>query len=87
MRHKTQAQVGAILGIKQSSYCAYEKGLNEPSIDAIVKLCDYLDVSADWLLGRNVNVKPINLDAIRTEAEMASEKLTSLLSQLKDRKK
>ena len=47
----SQSVVAAAIGISRSSYANYEINLREPSIDIIVKLCEYFNVSADFLLG------------------------------------
>ena len=33
----------------------YEDGTREPSIDTLLKFCDFYDVSADYLIGRSDN--------------------------------
>lgn len=40
------------LEISLSAYSNYEQGLREPSLVNFRKICDYFDVSADYLLGR-----------------------------------
>jgi transcriptional regulator with XRE-family HTH domain len=30
----------------------YEQGIREPSLEILIKLCNYFDVSADYLIGR-----------------------------------
>ncbi|WP_315119467.1 helix-turn-helix transcriptional regulator [uncultured Clostridium sp.] len=48
----TQEQVGKLLNITKQAIYSYEKGENEPTIDAIVKIADVFNVSVDYLLGR-----------------------------------
>ncbi|HJB93872.1 MAG TPA: helix-turn-helix domain-containing protein [Candidatus Borkfalkia stercoripullorum] len=50
--HLSQAQLALDLGTNQQSISRYEKELIEPNIAMIVKICDYFQVSADYLLGR-----------------------------------
>ncbi len=47
-----QKEVAQFLGITRGAYTNYELGTREPSLDMIVKLCDFYKVSADYLLGR-----------------------------------
>lgn len=47
-----QKDVAEYLGLTQKAYCFYELGKREPSITSLIKLCDYYNVSADYLLGR-----------------------------------
>ena len=48
----TQRQLADYLQITQPSYIRYENGSSEPSLENLVKLADYFDVSVDYLLGR-----------------------------------
>ena len=40
------------IGLSPMAYNQYEWGDREPSIDVLNKLCDYFDVSSDYLIGR-----------------------------------
>ena len=48
----TQRQIAEYLQITQPSYIRYENGTAEPSLENLVKLANYFDVSVDYLLGR-----------------------------------
>lgn len=48
----TQAQIGKILNKSQQGYNHIETGRAELKIEDLIKLCDYYDVSADYLIGR-----------------------------------
>ena len=50
-RKLTQKQLAHILQTNNSSVCDWECGRTEPNIDMIVKLCTFLETSADYLLG------------------------------------
>lgn len=39
------------LGINPTVLHNIEKGRNNPSMEMIIKLCKYFNVSADWLIG------------------------------------
>lgn len=52
----TQNQIAFRLGMTQQTYSRYENGVNEPSIEILVKIADYFQVSIDDLLGRKCNV-------------------------------
>lgn len=47
----TQKQVADGINVKEAQYQKYEYGYNKPAYDLIIKLCNYLNVSADYLLG------------------------------------
>lgn len=48
----TQRQLAEYLQIAQPSYIRYENGSSEPSLETLVKIADFFDVSVDYLLGR-----------------------------------
>ena len=41
------------IGVSQKAIDFWERGVNEPKASYIVKLADYFEVSADYILGRN----------------------------------
>lgn len=47
----TQKEVAEHLGIKQQQYARYEKGTNIMPIIYLKKICEYLDVSSDYIIG------------------------------------
>lgn len=48
-----QTQLGAVIGMTQRKVSYIECGKCEPSVDDIIALCRYFNVSADYLLGIN----------------------------------
>jgi len=48
----SQRQAAADLNISQALLSHYEKGIREPRLDFVLRICDYYGVSADYLLGR-----------------------------------
>lgn len=52
-RDLTQSELGAQVNITQRKISYIERGKYEPSIDDIVSLCKFFDVSSDYLLGLN----------------------------------
>ena len=49
----SQRQAAADLGISQALLSHYENGAREPKLEFVVKACDYYNVPADYILGRN----------------------------------
>lgn len=47
-----QKDIAAYLGITTKAYNFYELGQREPNLSTLCKLCDFFEVSADYLLGR-----------------------------------
>lgn len=52
-RGVSQAAVSKALGVSRYSVYAYEKGKAAPTLDGLVILADYFDVTVDYLLGRS----------------------------------
>ena len=57
----TQSQVAAFLGTSQTMYARYERGANALPLRHLLTLCEYYDVSADYLLGRTPHRQNPNL--------------------------
>lgn len=51
--HYTQQQLADLLNIALRSYQKYEQGEREPSYNTLIRVADILDVSIDYLLGRD----------------------------------
>lgn len=51
-RGLTQAQLAAVLNIRQNTYSQYEVGTLNYPVEALLKLADFYGVSVDYLLGR-----------------------------------
>ena len=48
---KTQYDIAQVLKTSQTMYARYERGANELPIRHLLKLCEYYNVSADYILG------------------------------------
>lgn len=48
----TQQEIAELLGVKQNTYSDWENGKTEPSFENLIKLADLLEVTLDWLFGR-----------------------------------
>ena len=58
LRHRSglsQRKAAADLGISQALLSHYENGAREPGLNFVCKVCDYYNVTADYLLGRSTN--------------------------------
>ncbi len=47
----TQEDIANALKIGRSTFCQYEKGTRKPDLPTIIKISEYLGISADYLLG------------------------------------
>ncbi|MFI3255170.1 MAG: helix-turn-helix transcriptional regulator [Eubacteriales bacterium] len=50
----SQRRAAEALGISQALMSHYEKGVREPGLSFVVRVCDYYGVSSDYLLGRTL---------------------------------
>lgn len=53
----TQQQVADLTNIKQPQLSKIENGTQEPDMEILGELCDFYEVSADWILGTGINKK------------------------------
>ena len=51
----SQEQLGKLIGVSKVAICWYEGNSRTPTLENFEKLLDALDLSADYLLGREVN--------------------------------
>ncbi|KAF0425375.1 helix-turn-helix domain-containing protein [Pediococcus acidilactici] len=51
LKHFTQLDLAKRLDVSKGTISAYEQGLSYPSLETLVKICNILDTSADYLLG------------------------------------
>lgn len=49
---RSMSAVSELCGLERSAVRRYERGERTPTIDALVALADYYDVSLDYLTGR-----------------------------------
>lgn len=89
----SQAKLAATLGgVKQPVLARYELGSIMPSYPVLVKIADYFDVSADYLLGRTDNPegklygqpKLENSDRMQDFIEMCFDPSTNAHAKLKE---
>ncbi|MCZ2493442.1 helix-turn-helix domain-containing protein [Dellaglioa carnosa] len=66
----TQLDLAIRLNVSKGTVSAYEQGLSYPSLETLVKICDILDTSADYLLGISDDL-PFKMGAL-TDEQMES---------------
>ena len=52
----SQSDLGKLIGVSKVSVSGYENGSRIPSLDILNKILDIFGVSADYLMGRELNV-------------------------------
>lgn len=61
-----QEQLAEKIGLTKQAISQYERGDRKPSLDVIEALCDFFNVSADYLLGKDdVTLRFVNGDDLR----------------------
>ena len=64
----SQRKAAADLKISQALLSHYENGAREPGLGFVCRVCDYYNVTADYLLGRSSNPNGIDRSADVTKA-------------------
>lgn len=59
----SQRKAAADLKISQALLSHYENGAREPGLGFVCRVCDYYNVTADYLLGRSSNLNGIDRSA------------------------
>lgn len=66
----TQQELADKMSLVKSSISAYEKSAKYPSVEVLVKLCHYFNVSADYLLGLSDNKSLKDYDLTEEQIEI-----------------
>lgn len=64
-RNVSQKELAEFLKIKQQQYARYEKGINLMPIIYLAKICEYLDVSADYIVGLTNEMKSYKSESMQ----------------------
>ena len=72
-KNKTQNEIATILGISRQVFANYEKEINYPDPNMLIKLADYFDVSIDFLVERSDDFGNITTKKIPSEDFTAEE--------------
>lgn len=81
-RDLRQTDVAEATGIDQRTLSNYETGKTNPDSYAIIKLCDFFDVSADYLIGRTSN-RTHNIKKIENKIFNIQKSLIEMLEEIK----
>lgn len=81
-RDLRQIDVANATGIDQKTLSNYETGKTNPDSYAIIKLCDFFDVSADYLIGRT-DEQRAKIEKIEERVLEMKKSLETILEELK----
>ncbi|MDF2881719.1 MAG: family transcriptional regulator [Clostridiaceae bacterium] len=48
-----QSEIAEVIGVDASAYSKYERGINEPDIETLIKIANYFEVTVDFLVGND----------------------------------
>ena len=57
----SQRTLAKKLGIHATDVSSYERGVNLPTVEKLIKIADFFDVSADKLLGRELRTVKVDM--------------------------
>lgn len=84
-KHISQAELGSVLGVSPNTISQYEADKRFPDQKSLITICQYFNVSSDYLLGLSDVVQPsISLLKLSTSCGSFSEKQISAINQLID---
>lgn len=80
----TQSELGRVLNVKKSTVSKYENGSLDLNSTTIATLCDYFNVSANYLLNINEENLPRNnsINNINTEQYIVSKNTEPVLKEI-----
>lgn len=81
-RDLRQVDVSEAVGIDQSTLSNYETGKTNPDSFAIIKLCDFYNVSADYLLGRDFDGNSTKEEII-DRLEKVQKEISTIMNDIK----
>lgn len=79
-KHMTQTDFGNVFGIVKSTISLYESGKSTPNDQIKTKICEYFDVSMDYLLGLTDTKSPYGAVAYSDEKSNLDEAIGSSLN-------
>ena len=56
-----QSQLATVFNVSKTTICQWETSKQEPSLEDIVKISEYFNVSADYLLGIEIDTDTKNI--------------------------
>lgn len=84
----TQAELASILRMAKGTISAYEQGHKTPSITVLVKICEILKISSDYLLGISDNLSlEMEFSGLTDEQIEPLQQIISIIEQYNTLKK
>lgn len=64
-RNKTKQELADYVGVSTNAIRNYEKGINSPTLNVVIKMAEFLDVALETITGTNsdiVDLKMLNVN-------------------------
>lgn len=74
-----QSDLASLLNISPSAYGFYEQGKREPSLDALIKLAKFFNVSIDYMLGLSTKHNISAISASSTKPQLLTDEEQEVL--------
>jgi len=83
----TQQALADVVGVTRQAISWYMDGASSPNVDALHKICEYFDVSADYLIGRtDTMTKNPNIAQVCNKLGLSRNAVLLLAESYKDKK-
>lgn len=76
----TQKELGLISGISQEQIARYERGNSNPTVKALKKIADGLNISIDYFQNENVSSCELDIEYFKLKEVLPEKERISLLS-------
>lgn len=85
-RNMTQQKAAKLIGVSNSTLCAYERSHRFPDTYTLEKIADLYEVPTDYLLGRLDNDASINKDSLKKNERDIAIRMEQICEDLKGAK-
>lgn len=84
---RTQRQIADVIGITQSAYSLWEVGRRNKKFEDFARLCQRLNISADWLLGLTDERKSLRIEGDIAELQKKTDEIVQAASEMRQKLK
>ena len=80
----SQCDFAAKIGVKQTSYSSWERGVKDPAAQTVAQISSTFGVSADWLLGLSDNREGAHNSSVAPNLARLKDAATIVLTRSED---
>lgn len=80
----SQCEFAAKIGVKQTSYSSWERGVKDPAAQTVAQISSTFGVSADWLLGLSDNREGTQNSSVAPNLARLKDAATIVLTRSED---